>query len=115
MRKMVNMLRHENMSVVEVANALHRSPLAVHYRIDKVLTEHMGENDVSLLEASNWLHPHISARDDVGDLQVLHRRLQRKDGHSRQALSGHVHHCATGTNLIGQECPQSHCGVKVTA
>ena len=61
-RNMVNMLRHDNMNVTEVANALHRSPLAVHYRIDKVLTEHMGEDDVSLLEASKWLHPHISAR-----------------------------------------------------
>ena len=61
-RDMVHMLRHDNMSVAEVANALHRSPLAVHYRIDKVLTEHMGEDDVSLLEASKWLHPHISAR-----------------------------------------------------
>jgi hypothetical protein len=61
-RDMVHMLRHDNMSVAEVANALHRSPLAVHYRIDKVLTEHMGEDDVGLLEASKWLHPHISAR-----------------------------------------------------
>ena len=61
-RNMVNMLRHDNMNVTEVANALHRSPLAVHYRIDKVLTEHMGEDDVGLLEASKWLHPHISAR-----------------------------------------------------
>jgi len=61
-RNMVNMLRHDNMNVTEVANALHRSPLAVHYRIDKVLTDHMGEDDVSLLEASKWLHPHISAR-----------------------------------------------------
>jgi hypothetical protein len=61
-RNMVNMLRHDKMNVNEVANALHRSPLAVHYRIDKVLTEHMGEDDVSLLEASKWLHPHISAR-----------------------------------------------------
>lgn len=61
-RDLVNMLRHDHMSVVEVANALHRSPLAVHYRIDKVLTEHIGEDDVGILEASKWLHPHISAR-----------------------------------------------------
>jgi hypothetical protein len=56
------MLRHDNMSVEDVANALHRSPLAIHYRIDKVLAEHIGEDDVSVLEASKWLHPHISAR-----------------------------------------------------
>ena len=63
-RNMVNMLRHDNMNVAEVANALHRSPLAVHYRIDKVLTEHMG-----LLEASKWLHPHISAREMSEDFK----------------------------------------------
>ena len=61
-RDMVNMFRHDNMSVEDVANALHRSPLAIHYRVDKVLTEHIGEDDVGLLEASKWLHPHISAR-----------------------------------------------------
>jgi hypothetical protein len=61
-RDMIRMFRHDNMSVAEVATALHRSPLAVHYRIDKVLNEHMGEDDVSLLEASKWLHPHIGAR-----------------------------------------------------
>ena len=68
-RNMVNMLRHDHLSVTEVANALHRSPLAVHYRIDKVLTEHMGEDDVSLLEASKWLHPHISAREMSEDFK----------------------------------------------
>jgi len=62
-RDMVRLFRHENKSVPEVATALHRSPLAVHYRVDKVLTEHMGEDDVSLLEASKWLHPNISARE----------------------------------------------------
>jgi len=62
-RDMVRLFRHENKSVPEVATALHRSPLAVHYRVDKVLTEHMGEDDVSLLEASRWLHPNISARE----------------------------------------------------
>jgi len=66
---MVNMLRHQNKSVQEVANALHRSPLAIHYRIDKVLTEHIGEDDVSVLEASKWLHPHISAREMSEDFR----------------------------------------------
>ena len=61
-RAMVNMLRHDNMSVAEVANSLHRSPLSIHYRIDKVLNEHIGEDDVGILEAAKWLHPHIGAR-----------------------------------------------------
>jgi len=61
-RDMIRMFRHENKTVPEVATALHRSPLAIHYRVDKVLNEHMGEDDVSLLEASKWLHPNISAR-----------------------------------------------------
>ena len=69
-RDMVNMLRHDNRSVAEVANALHRSPLAVHYRIDKVLTEHIGEDDVGVLEASKWLHPHISARQMSEDFKA---------------------------------------------
>jgi hypothetical protein len=68
-RDMVHMLRHDNMGVVEVANALHRSPLAIHYRIDKVLMEHIGEDDVSVLEASKWLHPHISARQMSEDFK----------------------------------------------
>jgi len=68
-RDMVKMLRHDNLSVNEVANALHRSPLAVHYRIDKVLTEHIGEDDVGVVEASKWLHPHISAREMSEDFK----------------------------------------------
>jgi hypothetical protein len=68
-RDMVNMLRHENLSVAEVANALHRSPLAIHYRIDKVLTEHIGEDDVGVVEAAKWLHPHISAREMSEDFK----------------------------------------------
>jgi hypothetical protein len=69
-RDMVHMLRHQNKSVPEVANALHRSPLAVHYRIDKVLMEHIGEDDVGVLEASKWLHPHISARQMSEDFKA---------------------------------------------
>jgi hypothetical protein len=69
-RDLVNMLRHQNKSVPEVANALHRSPLAIHYRIDKILTEHIGEDDVGVLEASKWLHPHISARNMSEDFKT---------------------------------------------
>jgi hypothetical protein len=68
-RDLVSMLRHDNLSVAEVASALHRSPLAIHYRIDKVLTEHIGEDDVGVLEASKWLHPHISARQMSEDFK----------------------------------------------
>lgn len=69
-RDMVSMLRHDNLSVAEVASALHRSPLAIHYRIDKVLTEHIGDDDVGILEASKWLHPHISARQMSEDFKT---------------------------------------------
>ena len=69
-RDLVRLLRHENRSVAEVATMLHRSPLAVHYRIDKVLTEHVGEDDVGILEASKWLHPHISAREMSEDFNA---------------------------------------------
>ena len=69
-RDMIRMLRHENASVVDVAKALHRNPLAIHYRIDKVLVEHVGEDDVSVLEAGKWLHPHISARQMSEDFNA---------------------------------------------
>jgi hypothetical protein len=61
-RDLIRMFRHEKASVMDVAKALHRNPMAVHYRVDKVLNEHM-EGGVSLMEASAWLHPHISARE----------------------------------------------------
>lgn len=61
-RDLIRMFRHEKASVMDVAKALRRNPLAVHHRVDKVLNEHM-EGGVPLLEASAWLHPHISARE----------------------------------------------------
>ena len=69
-RDMIRLLRHENRSVAEVATMLHRSPLAVHYRIDKVLMDHIGEDEVGVLEASKWLHPHISARQMSEDFKA---------------------------------------------
>jgi len=69
-RDMVSMLRHDNLSIAEVASALHRSPLAIHYRIDKVLTEHIGDDDVGILEAGKWLHPHISVRQMSEDFKT---------------------------------------------
>lgn len=69
-RDMIRLLRHENRSVAEVATMLHRSPLAVHYRIDKVLNEHIGDDDVGVLEAAKWLHPHISARQMSEDFKA---------------------------------------------
>lgn len=62
-RSLIRMLRHANASVTDAAKALHRSPKAVHYRINHILKEHLGNGAVSLSEASEWLHPHISARD----------------------------------------------------
>jgi hypothetical protein len=69
------MLRAERKTVQQVATELHRSPLAVLYRMQKVVDDHLGEIDgVGAVEASNWLHPHLTMRN------VMDERAFYKNG-----------------------------------
>jgi len=57
--ELIKMLRYEEKSVDEISNILIRSKVAIYCRIYKIIREHMDENNISLEEASQWLHPHI--------------------------------------------------------
>ena len=63
-KAMIRLLRTERKSVAQVAAELHRSPLSVLYRMQGIVSDHMGEVDgVGACEASEWLHPHLTMKN----------------------------------------------------
>jgi len=55
-REMIRLRRYENMSFHEIGMELHRSPEAINLRFQKLVDEHVGEDDVSRKEVLCWFN-----------------------------------------------------------
>jgi len=55
-REMVRLRRHENMPFANIAHALRRSPEAIKFRFDKLIEEHVGDDDVAEKEVLRWFN-----------------------------------------------------------
>ena len=68
-KAMIRLLRNERKSIQEVASELHRSPLSVLYRMQMIVSDHIGEIDgVAACEASEWLHPHLTMKNVMDEM-----------------------------------------------
>ena len=55
-REMIRLRRHENMSFHEIGMELHRSPEAINLRFQKLVDEHVGNDDVARKEVLRWFN-----------------------------------------------------------
>ena len=55
-REMIRLRRQENLPFANIAHALRRSPEAIKFRFDKLVEEHVGDDDVAEKEVLRWFN-----------------------------------------------------------
>ena len=58
-RTLIRYLRRGEASFLDVADKLKRSESAIIWRVDKIIYDHIHEDNPDIFEACQWLMPHI--------------------------------------------------------